>query len=174
MSYPITITEWISESKDLSDDDKKELCGAISSRGKNKNTIKNTAPATSKIGRFAWQAIMAAIAPVRFSVYAIMGASTDQRALFDRLELWARANRIPLIVFGTRPYQFNLWDHHYDRARAVALLLAYRADHYERGASYERELVRQDLIALRDQASDDEHDEHDEHRDDEKQSSLKF
>ena len=121
-----------------------ELLAAVASRGKNKTRIRSSLPSRGKPGRLAWNAIMLTLAPARAAVWSVMfEIRTDGTAeLWKSLVSWVERNETALQLLGTRPFQFNLWDHHNDRDRASAVTHAYVMDNYSHGANC-RALVAQ-------------------------------
>lgn len=121
-----------------------ELLAAIASRGKNKGRIKSSLPARGKIGRLGWNAIFVTINDQRCALWSIAFEvrSDGTIELWENLVSWCKRNETALNLLGTKPYQFNTWDHNNDRDRADATTHAYVMDNYRIGANC-RSLVAQ-------------------------------
>ena len=124
----LTLTEWIADDPRLNETERAEMLAIVPTRGKNKGRLRSSLPAQGKRGRIAYNAAMLAICPQRAAIWSMMFEVREPaaRALWDSLTDYCASNELALQVLGTRPYQFSLWAHHYDRDRCLRMLVAFR------------------------------------------------
>lgn len=105
---------WAAHNGQLTESDVAAIHMAITTRGKRKGLILKSGPSWDKRpeARFAWEALMANIAPARASLWSLMfelpRASEEINAMHARVDKWAEG-LIPLLSATLQsPMEFNL------------------------------------------------------------------
>ena len=134
----MTLTEYITNDPTLSDAERSALLATIATRGKNRGRFKSSLPKPGTLARIPWCAVMLSICPQRVPLWSLAFDARDgaNRELFDRLCAWCDARAMHLNASGTRPFQFSMWDHRYERERVRDLAIAFTLDGYKRGPNY--------------------------------------